>query len=188
LNETYKDSLSGLIEHSLINLYLNCAESPRLIPTKKRNQLLIRHLKPKIKDPKFSRLKNELRMFLSIGRHEKGNLEAKLTEIYTLPSERTDVQSLFDLLEIVRCETGLDSRVVNATERRLPSFVYVLREQIENNFSKEGDLVNPISLFADKSKVGQVVKAIEKTELFNAEVQHVVEDQGHILLCKILRN
>ena len=47
-------------------------------------------------------------MLLSVGRHVKGNLEAKLIEVNTLPSEKTDAQRLFDLLETLRCDIGID--------------------------------------------------------------------------------
>jgi len=185
LNEQhYSDLLDELITHSLLHLYLTMADSRGFTPVVNRNKILVRFIKPKLKDPKYSRLKNELRMLLSVGRYVKGNLEAKLIEVNTLPSEKTDAQHLFDLLETLRCETGIDSRFVNVTERRLSRFVYLLQEQLENNFSKEGKLINPLSLFFELSKEKEVIKIIDKTGWFKVEIQQEdgINEQKHILL------
>ncbi|QDO84027.1 DUF2913 family protein [Shewanella psychropiezotolerans] len=149
---------------------------------------MVRYFKPKLKEHRYRRMKSELRRFLSIGRSVNGNLEVKLNEIHQLHCclERnlTDAQRLFDLLEILRCEQGLDSRFVNETERRVPGFIYMLQEHIENGFNDDGEQVSPISLFLESDKTGGLVEAIEQTELFSAEMKQLNEEakQGHILL------
>ncbi len=117
MNETYKSQLNGLVEHSLIHLYLNCDESSRLITTPKRNQILVQHLKPKIKDPQYSCLKKELKRFIAIGRKLRGDLEQRLIEIKKvhedIDQEANDVINLFDLLETLKIKLKIDSRFIH---------------------------------------------------------------------------
>ena len=189
LNELpYQDVMKSLIDNSLLHLYLTVAETSRIVPLNKRNEILVRHLKPMLKDSRYRRVKSELRRLLSIGRSAKGDLEAKLIEVrgLTLCAEQnvTAAQKLFELLEILRYEQGLDSRFVNETERRVPGFIYMLQEHVEHGFNQAGEQVSPISLFLESDKISGLIGAIEQTGLFRTEMQQMNEEmkQGHILL------
>lgn len=52
--------------------------------TKRRNELLIKFIKPKVKEVQYSVCKNEIKMMLRVGRKVKGNLEKKLWDINTI--------------------------------------------------------------------------------------------------------
>ena len=125
---------------------------------------------------------------LSIGRNAKGDLEAKLVELRKLHQRHekklTDAQKLFDLLDILRSEQGLESRFINEDETRVPGFIYMLQEHVEHGFNEAGEQVAPVSLFLESDKVCGLVEAIESTGLFGAELQQLNQDklQGHILL------
>ncbi|WP_077754636.1 hypothetical protein [Shewanella psychrophila] len=49
---------------------------------------------------------------------------------------------------------------------------------------QDGDQIVPLSLFLESNKINAVLGGIEKTGLFSAEIQPMLEDtgQGHILL------
>ena len=180
--------MKSLVDNSLLHLYLTVSETPRIVPVHKRNEMLVRYLKPMFKDGRYRRVKSELRTLLSIGRSVKGDLEAKLVEVRDLAlrveQNATAAQKLFELLEILRYEQGLDSRCVNETERRVPGFIYMLQEHVEHGFNQAGEQVFPVSLFLESDKVSGLVGVIEQTGLFRAEMQQMNEDklEGHILL------
>ena len=188
----YQDVMKSLVDNSLLHLYLTVAETPRTVPVNKRNEILVRHLKPMLKDSRYRRVKSELRRLLSTGRSAKGDLEAKLVDVRDLAlrveQNATEAQKLFELLEILRYEQGLDSRFVNETERRLPGFIYMLQEHVEHGFNQAGEQVAPVSLFLESDKVCGLVEAIKQTGLFSAEMQQINEEtqQGHILLHPII--
>ncbi|AQS39783.1 Protein of unknown function (DUF2913) [Shewanella psychrophila] len=177
--------MKSLVDNSLLHLYFTVVETPRIVPVHKRNEILVRYLKPKLKDNHYRQIKRELRNMLSIGRNAKRDLEAKLVELrklhQRLEESLTDAQKLFDLLEILRCEQGLESRFINENERRVPGFIYMLQE---HGFNQAGEQVSPVSLFLESDKVYGLVEAIELTGLFGAELQQLNQDklQGHILL------
>ncbi|WP_237157925.1 DUF2913 family protein [Shewanella psychrophila] len=181
----YQGVMKSLVDNSLLHLYFTVVETPRIVPVHKRNEILVRYLKPKLKDNHYRQIKRELRNMLSIGRNAKRDLEAKLVELrklhQRLEESLTDAQKLFDLLEILRCEQGLESRFINENERRVPGFIYMLQE---HGFNQAGEQVSPVSLFLESDKVYGLVEAIELTGLFGAELQQLNQDklQGHILL------
>ncbi len=156
--------MKSLVDNSLLHLYLTVAETPRIVPVHKRNEILVRHLKPMLKDSRYRRIKSELRRLLSTGRSGKGDLEAQLIQVqgFTLQAEQnvTEAQKLFNLLEILRYEQGLDSRFVNETERRLPGIIYMLQDHIDNGFNHDGGLVAPVSLFLESDKLSGLAEAI----------------------------
>ena len=178
--------MKSLVDNSLLHLYLTVAETPRIVPLHKRNEILVRHLKQMLKDGRYRRVKNELRRLLSIGRSAKGDLEAKLIEVRGLCAEQnaTAAQKLFELLEILRYEQGLDSRIVNEAERRPLGFMYLLRGDIDNGFDEAGEQIAPVSLFLESDKIYRLAEVIEETGLFSTEMQQFNEEmkQGHILL------
>ncbi|AQS36608.1 Protein of unknown function (DUF2913) [Shewanella psychrophila] len=78
----YQDVMKSLVDNSLLHLYLTVAETPRIVPVHKRNEILVRHLKPMLKDRRYRRVKSELRRLLSTGRSAKGDLEAELIDVH----------------------------------------------------------------------------------------------------------
>ena len=188
----YHDLMNNLVDNALLHLYFSVQESTRFIPVPTRNEILVRYLKPKLKDSHYRQVKRELRNMLSIGRKTKGDLEAKLVELrklyQRLEKNITDAQKLFDLLEILRCEQGLESRFINEDERRVPGFIYMLQEHVEHGFNEAGEQVAPVSLFLESDKVCGLVEAIKQTGLFSAEMEQINEEtqQGHILLHPII--
>ncbi|MCL1128002.1 DUF2913 family protein [Shewanella surugensis] len=186
MNETYKDSLNGLVEHSLIHLYLNCDESSRFIPTPKRNQILVQHLKPKIKDPEYSSLKNELKRFIAIGRKTKGDLELKLIEIKKinedLDQEATNARNLFDVLETLKIKLKIDSRFIRKDESRKPNFIYMYQSDIEKGFDDKGNQIIPLMMLTNPKKTSAIIEVIKNTSLFVVEETEI---KGDIVLKSI---
>ena len=190
----FQKVMKNLVDNSLLHLYITVAKTPRIVPVNKRNEILVRHLKPMLKDSRYRRIKNELRRLLSTGRSAQGDLEAQLIEVqgFALQADQdaTDAQKLFKLLETLRYEQGLNSRFVSEKERRPSGFLYILRDHIDNGFNEAGEQVATVSLFLESDKIYGLAEAIEKTGLFNTEMQPLNEDenQGHIVLHPIKLN
>ncbi len=181
LNETYKSRLNGLVEHSLLHLYLHCSESSRYIPTQRRNEILVRHLKPKIKSPEYKGVKNELKRFIAIGRKQKGDLEQRLIEIKkiheNLDKETNDARNLFDLLENIKIKLKIDSRFINENEYRKSNFIYMYQSDIEKGFDSDGNQIKPLAMIVNPKKSASIIDIIKETGLYLVE-----EKEGEIIL------
>ncbi|WP_298771779.1 DUF2913 family protein [uncultured Shewanella sp.] len=88
-NIGYQNQLSQLVDNTLLHLYIDCAESGRFVPPHKRNDILIQHLKPKIKDDRYRYVKKEIKQFISIGRKPKLDLEQSLLELKDIKIDPT---------------------------------------------------------------------------------------------------
>tara|TARA_Y100000588_G_C13873161_1_gene761179 strand:- start:180 stop:557 length:378 start_codon:yes stop_codon:yes gene_type:complete len=83
-NLKHYQALDELVTHSLLTLYCTMSQQGGFWTVKKRNALLVKHLKPKVKLAQFSVCKNELKIMLNIGRQANGNLEQKLWAVNQL--------------------------------------------------------------------------------------------------------
>lgn len=185
-----RDMLSDVVDNALLNLYLTIAETSRLTPQTKRNEILIRYLKPMIKDKRYQSSKKEIRSLLVVGRTKICDLEAKLVELRNLSlsydKTATNARCLFNLLTIIESVQGLPSRFLNDLNDTLqaPNVIYLLKEQVENGFIESGKQVAAISLFLESDVVPHLVDAINDTKLFQAKIQqhNLLRKQGHIVL------
>jgi len=185
-----RDTFGDVIDNCLLHLYLTAAETSRFTPKVRRNEILVRYLKPMIKDKRYQASKKEIRSLLALGRTDSCDLEAKLIELRNLllryNKNATDAQRLFNLLTIIESGLGLKSRFLSSPSdtQREPDMIYMLQEHVENGFIASGEQVAPVSLFLESDKVISVVDLVNATGLFQAEIQqhNVDEKQGHILL------
>ncbi|MGI9920461.1 DUF2913 family protein [Vibrio owensii] len=57
----YYRNLHQTVCHALLHLHFHLLSSKRFVPVPKRNELLLRYLKPKLKDKRLSNIKKDLR-------------------------------------------------------------------------------------------------------------------------------
>ncbi|WP_394230538.1 DUF2913 family protein [Shewanella colwelliana] len=185
---SYYALLSSIVTDSLLHLYLTVSETTRFTPTVKRNEILIKYLKPKLKDKRYQSAKTEIKRLLMIGRHKQGDLENKLHEVNSSILDDvknvTDAQKLFDLLDELRVKYKIESRFIIENEKRKARFVYLLQSHIENGFDDDGKQVAPISLFWESPKSSQLESMVNEVGLFKAVTEDINEDshQVHVIL------
>lgn len=77
----YYDNLQRLCGNALLHLYVTIGSSNRFTSSAVRNEILVKFLKGKVKDPEYKDLKKDLKLFVRVGRDKKMKLEKKLIEI-----------------------------------------------------------------------------------------------------------
>lgn len=185
------DILCDVIDNALLHLYLTVAETTRYTPIPKRNEVLLRYLKPLAKDKAYRGARKEIRSFLVLGKTRGCNLESKLIELHELSlrydKNASDAHQLFDVLGQIEDRLGFPTRFINYLnkgEQPQANTIYMLQEHIENGFVESGEQVAPVSLFLESSTVVSVQAFINESGLFLAELQQMNEGakQGHIVL------
>lgn len=184
------DILCDVIDNALLHLYLTVSETTRFTPIPKRNELLVRYLKPLIKDKAYCSAKKELRRLMTIAVTPGANLEATLVELNQLgvryDKNASDAKQLFDVLGQIEDRLGLPTRFLNflKDEQPKPDTIYMLQEHVENGFIESGEQVAPVSLFLESPKLSEVLKFIRAGGVFVAELVQMNEEarQGHIVL------
>ncbi|UKA03959.1 DUF2913 family protein [Photobacterium damselae] len=81
MNREYNDTFSELVENALLHLYGQVALTQRYVPTIKRNEIIIKHLKRKLKSPKYKGVKTEIRIMLAIAGGRHSDIESRLLEL-----------------------------------------------------------------------------------------------------------
>jgi hypothetical protein len=189
--ENYHQLLSDVIENSLLHLYGQVASNDHFVPLAKRNTLLCKYLKPKLKQPEYKVIKGDIKRMVLAGQRKGGDLEAKLNELYTLSlnyqAKANDAQRLYDLLNILLHEHGFDSKLFDESVKAKPDVIYILQDHLENCFEVNGKQTAPVSMLIESDRVSALVHTINDTQLFNAELAELKEvhsnkQQAHILL------
>ena len=181
----YYVQLRTLLTHSLLHLFMQTAYSARRIPVKSRNELLVRYLKPKIKQSEYSMLKKDIRVLINIGRNAKGNLEKRMVELLSVAGKHqfNGVQRLYDLLVHLQENHGLVSHLFNPDTKAEPEILYVLEDHIEHCFEND-EQVAPVSMLIQSNKAPNLVDIINQQRSFQAEMKewNDVSKQAHLVL------
>ena len=179
-----------MIDNGLLHLYLTAAETSRFTPKVRRNEILVRYLKPMIKDKRYQGSKKEIRSLLALGRTASCDLEAKLIELHNISlrydKNTTDAKGLFDLLTIIERELNIPTIFLDwiSDVKRGSNIIYMVQEHVENSFIESGEQVAPVSLFLESDHVTKLVDLINDTGLFlvKMEQHNLATKQGHIVL------
>ncbi|MDN3661187.1 DUF2913 family protein [Vibrio agarivorans] len=184
---TYYNQLQKLVNQSLLHLYMHIAYTSRIVPTSKRNEILLKYLKPKLKDKRCSAVKKDVRVMIRTARSARGDLEKKLWELDSLANKAAvnGAEKLYSLIEYVYQQLNIRVELFNEDSPAYESRVcYVLRDHIENCFDDENKQVAPLSLLVQGNDHVTLIDAVNSTGLFRCELHELNTDtnQAHLLL------
>ncbi|TVO31534.1 DUF2913 family protein, partial [Vibrio algivorus] len=60
INNIFYHNMNNTVLHALLHLLCQVSLSERRVPTAKRNEILVKYLKPKLKDRQLANIKKEL--------------------------------------------------------------------------------------------------------------------------------
>ncbi|MFC1503773.1 DUF2913 family protein [Pseudomonadota bacterium] len=186
--EKYHQLLSDVIENSLLHLYGQVASNDRFVPLARRNDIVCKFLKPKLKQPCYKSIKGDIKRMILVGQRKGGDLEAKLNELHSMSvdyqKKANDAQKLFDLLSILLSEHGFDSKIFDESAQAEPEVIYVLQDHLENCFEDNGTQIAPVSMLIESDHSLELIEFINATQLFSAELKESDSNnqQSHILL------
>lgn len=176
MSVTNHQLLTTLVENSLLHLYFMVSGTRGFVSNDKRDAILAKFLKPKIKDPSYKGIKGEIKRLVLIQKRKGDFIEPRLIQLYEMASsyekKMTDAQKLFDLLVILHEEHGVDSRLYNETEGPADdeNTIFILPEHIEYGFGDGGEQLAPVSLLIKGGAFGDLETLVEQTGLFRCEV------------------
>jgi len=181
----YYQSLRRVLTDSLLHLLIQVAHSERFVPVEKRNDILTRYLKPKLKQKAWANVKKDIRVMIQIGRKQNGNLERRMYELLNV-SKNCDfdgVQKLYDLLVYLDEKEGFPSQLFESDDKVQAEVLYVLEDHIEHCFENKKQ-VAPVSVLLQSERAPTLVDIINKRDAFKAELHEWNSDnnQAHLLL------
>lgn len=179
-------NLNNTVTHALLHLLFQVSLTSRYVPIAKRNEILIKFLKPKLKERKLANIKKELKLMMNVARSPNGNLEERLYELYN-QAEKAKVSSrekLMSLFTYLNDEHRFDSQVFDETQQAEPEVLYMLEEHLEHCFDESGYQIAPLSLMVESSRAPELVSLINHNGSFKAEMHEWNDEthQAHLLL------
>jgi hypothetical protein len=182
----YYHNLHSVVTHALLHLLCKISTSPRFMPVAKRNEILIKYLKPKLADKSLSNIKKDIKLMLNVARKQGSNLEMRLYELNS-QANRTQLvgaEKLYNLLVHLYDEEGIESRLFEEGSEAEPGILYMLSEQIEHGFDQEHKQVAPLSMLIQLEQAPELPNLINAHGLFTAEMKewNAQTHQAHILV------
>jgi len=158
--------------------------SNRFVPIPKRNEILTRYLKQKLRDKTFSNLKKDIRLMLNIAKSKQGNLEQRLYELNGLPNTQkpTDLSKLIELLIYLKDEVGIDSKVYNEGQKTLPDVLYMRESHIDHCFDELEMQITPVSMLIHSTAPTELIKMINEFNSLTCELKQWDRETNHVHL------
>ncbi|WGW00191.1 DUF2913 family protein [Vibrio sp. YMD68] len=186
-NLKHYQALDELVTNALLALYCTMSQQGGFWTVKRRNEQLVKFIKPKVKQPQFSTCKNELKTMLSIGRSPTGNLEHKLWDVNRLNLEYQSKFSQADELYIML--TGLFERhqfpsMLEAPEKELEQdTIYLKEKNVEQGFDDDNNQIKPLAMTVKTHRLEVLTEALQANGIYRVDINGMDEDGAtHLLL------
>lgn len=181
---SYEEQLKTVFRSAQMHLYLTCAESGRFVPVQRRNEILIKRLKPFVDDKACREIKSHVKRVILLGRQGQ-DMEACINQMLSVinsSSVKYDrmmalaewlVTAIDAIKEPIQFSTSEQPVTVdhNAGEIRFN------RVQIENCFNEDGQQIAPMMINYRYTSEGNLI-ALKK--VFNSDYQ--------LIECVVLTN
>ncbi|MCG9657938.1 DUF2913 family protein [Vibrio mediterranei] len=183
----YYHNLHDTITHALLYLLMQVSENKRYVPTSKRNELLVKYLKPKVTNKELTNIKKDLKLMIQTARKRGGNLEKKLYELNEKANQtKVDgLEKLYKLLVHLHEEEGLESKLFEEGITAKPGVLYMLQEHLEHGFNdKTGQQHSPVTMLIQLERAPELIDVINRYGWFTAEMKEWNNEtyQAHILV------
>ncbi len=182
----YYYNLHNLITNALLHLLCKVSLSNRLVPVLTRNEVLIKYLKPKLRDKSLVNIKKDIKLMINVARKKGSSLEGRLYELNS-QANRTKLvgaEKLFNLLVHLYDTEGVESRLLDEGGEAETGIFYMLEEQVEHGFNKNHEQIAPLSMLIQLERAPDLIQSINAHGLFIAEMKEWNPEthQAHILV------
>lgn len=184
----YYHTLQTAVTNALLHLLMHVSLSNRYTPTIKRNEILVKHLKPLLKNKRYAAIKKDVRSWISIGRNNQLSLEQRLYLLHDR-TQQTSVElkgaeTLYQLLEHIYDTEQLECQLYKDGAPIVENTLYILEEHIDHCFDENNHQVAPLSLLIQSETAPRLIDTINTQGGFRAEMYewNQLKQQAHIHL------
>lgn len=169
----YYKNLNDVIVHALLHVLMQANQSPRYIPTPKRNELLVKFLKPKLHQKALSNIKKDIKLMILTAKKKGGNLEQKLYELNAQARNFLyhDAEKLYQLLTTLSSDIHIGSKLLEGDEKRERDILYIEQDNIEKSIQPNNHENTPIIGYIQSHKVEEIVTLVNASAPFSATVK-----------------
>lgn len=147
-DSTFHKQLSDVLTNALLHLYLEVTKSQKFFTTQARNQIIIRYIKPLVKDRRYALVKKKLKT-IALMKPAGESIEKRLIQIvdsYQSVINPNDSEKLFRVLTHME-KSGIHSMLTESDDMDDQDILMVSEAQIAESFDADGLLLKPLTLF-----------------------------------------
>lgn len=176
----YHQAFSAVVVNALLHVLMQRAQSSRFMPTKRCNELLIKHLKGVLDRPEYALCKKEIKVMISLAR-KGGDLCARLFELNQLNQEYqaafSQADELYILFHTLKEHHDYASQIgCEGDGGWEPNTLYMTQEEIASGFDDDNRQVNALTFWAKTINPQDIVNAVATVSPFFATVERRDED------------
>lgn len=164
-NLKHYQALDEIVTNALLALYLTMSQQGGYWTTKRRNELLVKFIKPKVKRPQFSTCKNELKTMLSIGRSVTGNLEQKMWGVNQLnlgyQAKFSQADELYIMLTEIFEQHQFPTMLEDPTNEMERDTLYMKEKSIEQGFDEDNNQIKPLAMTVKTHRLEALIEALK---------------------------
>ncbi len=169
MNKSYPNTVKKFCDSSLLHLYISCSETTRFVPTHKRNEWLVKYLKPQLTKAEYKPLKKDIKSLLLLGKKRTANLEKQLIRLRGLVDNfDNDVEQFYSLLSLLEDELQLPSNLQR--NPHLKEQICISEQCIDSGFDKSGYQIAPLSLTVYSAQWPKLDELIKRHGHFVLEI------------------
>tara|TARA_B100001059_G_C17838669_1_gene590202 strand:- start:10232 stop:10813 length:582 start_codon:yes stop_codon:yes gene_type:complete len=181
----YYHQLCDTITHSLLHLLCKVSEQQRFVPVSRRNEILVKYLKPKLNNKQFSSVKKDIKLMIQTARAKGSNLEEKLYLLNEKAKETKigGLEPLYSLLDYLSDKQGLDSELYRSDATMESDVLYLSEEHLKQDDTSTTSRP-AVSIYTRSEQITRIVDDIQRHGSYTAEMKDWNEktNQAHILL------
>lgn len=186
-NLKHYQALDELVTNALLTLYCTMSNQRGYWAPKRRNEVLVKSIKPKLKKKQFVTCKNEIKTMLSIGRSATGNLEKKLWDINKLnlayQSKFSQADELYIMLSGLFEQHQFPSMMTNSEKPIEIDTLYIEEHDIERVFDESNNQTQALPMAVKTNRLNTLVESVESNGIYRVETGLTDEvDLTHLLL------
>ncbi len=173
--QQHVDLVNKISTDALLHLYLHVASTTRFVPLAKRNEILNKYLKAKLKLARNKLIKNDLKPVVALAKNGD-SIEKALNKLLAITSvtdenllELPHTDRLFKFLSKLHDDAKIQSLIYKEGEELEVSALYVKEVDVDSCFSDDAKQINPLPFVVNGSEslAKEVFNFIEASPLYN---------------------
>ena len=170
MNISYPNTVKKFCDSSLLHLYLSCSETTRFVPMHKRNEWLVKYLKPQLNKAEYKPLKKDIKSLLLLGKRRTANLEKQILRLRGLVNNfDNDVEQFYALLSLLEDELKLPSSLQR--NPKLKEQICISEQCIDSGFDKLGCQISPLGITVYSTQWSKLDELVKRHGHFSLEIK-----------------
>ncbi len=181
MDKPYPTAVKNFCNSSLLHLYISCAETSRFVPLRKRNECLIKYLKPQLVKTEYKALKKDIKTLIIGGKKQTADLEKQIIKLRGMVDNfDNDVENFYSLLSVFEDELQIPSSILK--NPKYTEQICISEQCIDEGFDKSGRKITPLRFTVYSDRWPMIEPLVKQHGQFILEVKESSDSEAIMFL------